>query len=32
VFVCQPASGCHVNGDMCREDTDCCGAAGAGRR
>jgi hypothetical protein len=25
VFVCQPASGCHVNGDLCREDTDCCG-------
>ena len=28
VYVCQPASGCRVNGDLCREDRDCCGAAG----
>jgi hypothetical protein len=30
VRVCQPASGCRVNGDLCRKDTDCCGAAGTG--
>jgi len=30
VNVCQPANGCHVNGDLCREDSDCCGAAGTG--
>jgi hypothetical protein len=30
VYVCQPASGCHVNGDLCREDRDCCGAEGTG--
>jgi hypothetical protein len=23
--ICQPASGCHVQGDLCRQDTDCCG-------
>jgi hypothetical protein len=23
--ICQPASGCHVTGDLCREDRDCCG-------
>jgi hypothetical protein len=23
--ICQPASGCHVEGDLCRADTDCCG-------
>jgi len=28
IDVCQPASGCHVNGDLCREDRDCCGAPG----
>jgi hypothetical protein len=28
--VCQPASGCHPNGGLCREDRDCCGAAGSG--
>jgi len=28
VLVCQPASGCHVVGDLCTKDTDCCGAAG----
>jgi hypothetical protein len=25
VNVCQPASGCHVTGDLCRRDEDCCG-------
>lgn len=30
VKVCQPASGCRVNGDLCRKDSDCCGAAGTG--
>jgi hypothetical protein len=30
VKICQPASGCHVDGDLCREDRDCCGAAGTG--
>jgi hypothetical protein len=30
VKVCQPASGCHVNGDLCRKDTDCCGGPGTG--
>jgi hypothetical protein len=30
VNVCQPASGCHVTGDFCRKDGDCCGAEGTG--
>jgi hypothetical protein len=30
VKICQPASGCHVNGDLCRKSSDCCGAAGTG--
>jgi len=30
VKVCQPAEGCRVDGDICRTDTDCCGAAGTG--
>jgi hypothetical protein len=30
VSICQPANGCHVDGDLCRQDTDCCGAAGTG--
>jgi hypothetical protein len=30
VKVCQPASGCRVNGDLCRRTSDCCGAAGTG--
>jgi hypothetical protein len=30
VSVCQPATGCHPNGGLCREDTDCCGAPGSG--
>jgi hypothetical protein len=25
VNICQPASGCHVTGDLCLKDTDCCG-------
>jgi hypothetical protein len=28
VLVCQPASGCHVVGDLCTTDSDCCGSAG----
>jgi hypothetical protein len=28
VLVCQPASGCHVVGDLCATDGDCCGSAG----
>jgi hypothetical protein len=23
--ICQPASGCHVFGDLCRKNSDCCG-------
>ncbi|MGH7435358.1 MAG: hypothetical protein ACRENE_06765 [Polyangiaceae bacterium] len=30
VLVCQPASGCHVVGDLCTQDSDCCGSAGIG--
>jgi hypothetical protein len=30
VKVCQPAEGCHINGDICTKDTDCCGAPGSG--
>ncbi|MEP7050338.1 MAG: hypothetical protein ABJB12_08305, partial [Pseudomonadota bacterium] len=25
VNICQPANGCHVTGDLCKKDTDCCG-------
>ena len=28
VKVCQPASGCHITGDFCRKDADCCGVEG----
>jgi hypothetical protein len=28
VLVCQPVSGCHVVGDLCMQDSDCCGSAG----
>ena len=28
VMVCQPASGCHVVGDLCTTDGDCCGSVG----
>jgi hypothetical protein len=24
-MICQPASGCHVQGDLCQKDSDCCG-------
>src|SRR5262249_52708439 len=27
-LICQPASGCHPVGDLCRVDTDCCGGPG----
>lgn len=27
--VCQPASGCHPTGELCRADSDCCGWAGS---
>jgi hypothetical protein len=30
VKVCQPAEGCHIDGDLCATDGDCCGAAGTG--
>jgi hypothetical protein len=30
VNICQPASGCHVTGDFCRQDGDCCGVEGTG--
>jgi hypothetical protein len=30
VNICQPATGCRVEGDLCRKNTDCCGAAGSG--
>jgi hypothetical protein len=25
VKICQPANGCHITGDLCRKDSDCCG-------
>lgn len=28
MMICQPASGCHVVGDLCKKDVDCCGSAG----
>jgi hypothetical protein len=30
VNICQPPSGCRVNGELCAETSDCCGAAGTG--
>jgi hypothetical protein len=27
VLVCQPASGCHLVGDLCHNDSECCGSA-----
>jgi hypothetical protein len=27
VKICQPANGCHVTGDLCRRNQDCCGGA-----
>jgi hypothetical protein len=26
VLVCQPASGCHLVGDLCTKDSECCGS------
>jgi hypothetical protein len=28
IMICQPPSGCRPTGEICREDTDCCGADG----
>lgn len=28
MLICQPASGCHVVGDLCQQDKDCCGSNG----
>ncbi len=28
VLICQPPSGCHPTGELCREDSDCCGSPG----
>src|SRR5262252_7298654 len=28
VLVCQPPSGCHPTGEICRTDADCCGYGG----
>jgi len=25
VYICQPANGCHIDGDLCVRDQDCCG-------
>jgi hypothetical protein len=30
VKICQRASGCHIDGDLCRKDTDCCGGPNTG--
>jgi hypothetical protein len=30
IDICQPAEGCRIDGDLCRQDSDCCGAAGTG--
>jgi hypothetical protein len=27
VLICQPASGCHLVGDLCTNDNECCGSA-----
>lgn len=29
VLVCQPPTGCHPTGELCQQDSDCCGAPGA---
>ena len=29
VKVCQRANGCHIDGDLCRKDSDCCGSKGS---
>lgn len=28
VLICQPPSGCNPTGELCREDSDCCGSEG----
>jgi hypothetical protein len=28
VLICQPPSGCHPTGELCRADADCCGSPG----
>ena len=30
VLVCQPASGCKIEGDICTSSAQCCGGAGSG--
>lgn len=30
VNICQPATGCRPDGELCREDTDCCGGNAEG--
>jgi hypothetical protein len=30
VKICQPAEGCHVNGDLCHTADDCCGGPDSG--
>ena len=30
VKICQRAQGCHIDGDLCTSDSDCCGAPGTG--
>ncbi|MGH7295838.1 MAG: hypothetical protein ACRELB_12925 [Polyangiaceae bacterium] len=30
VLVCQPASGCRIEGDICTSSAECCGGAGSG--
>jgi hypothetical protein len=27
VLICQPASGCHLVGDLCTNDSECCGSS-----
>ena len=29
VLQCQPPTGCHPTGELCQQDSDCCGAPGA---
>ncbi len=30
VSICQPAGGCRISGELCREDNDCCGGEDGG--
>jgi hypothetical protein len=30
ISICQPANGCHVEGDLCAKDSDCCGGEACG--